>query len=119
MVEFIKGGAVGFASAALLGPIGWIGAMIWALFSDGNAEEIVENFANKFEGYMGKWESLLGIIKNSIHPFLQNVTKSFVSEAVHNMDIMFDEFSKQNNSLVNLNDEIMEMLEEQRKNLEE
>ena len=118
-VEFIKGGAVGFASAALLGPIGWIGAMIWALFSDGNAEEIVENFANKFEGYMGKWESLLGIIKNSIHPFLQNVTKSFVSEAVHNMDIMFDEFSKQNNSLVNLNDEIMEMLEEQRKNLEE
>ena len=109
----------GFILTALLGPIGFIGALIWEIISGENAEEIVENFANKYENYISEWETLLNTIEKSIHPFLQNTTKLFIAETVNNMDIIFDEFSNQNISLVPLNNELLEQLEELRESLEE
>jgi hypothetical protein len=115
----------GFILTALLGPIGFIGALIWEIISGENAEEIVENFANKYENYISEWKTLLNTIEKSIHPFLQNTTKLFIAETVNNnpflqnttklfiaetvnnMDIIFDEFSNQNISLVPLNNVLL------------
>ena len=114
-IDFGKGFGKGFVLTALLGPIGFIGVLIWEIILGENAQEIVENFANKFNSYIIEWEKLLNTIEKSVYPFLQNITKLFITECVHNMDIIFDEFSNQYISLADLNNEIMELLQEQEK----
>ena len=48
--QMVKGGALGYAGAALLGPVGWLGAAA-ALYFDGEAKD------KQFQRAAGRWES--------------------------------------------------------------
>jgi len=94
------------------------GLLIIPTFFDDKLE-FTTSFYRRFNEYLGLWERFAEILTKSINPFLSSLSLSFVKDAINDMDFLFDEFTKQNISLTFLHNEIIEVLEAQRKSVEE
>ncbi|MGC8576295.1 MAG: hypothetical protein ACP5L3_07240 [Caldisericum sp.] len=81
-------------------------------------KEFIDTFSSNFKEYISLWNNFADVSMKSILPFLQNLSCSFAKDAVNNMDFLFDEFSNNEIELKSLNNKVIQILVEQKKNFE-
>jgi|GEM_PF-6051051 len=116
--------AISIVGQTLLGtfvnPTFFIGAGVQTIKAIGSGlteEKIIENYRNSIYSYLKDWDDLIAEFGTYIIPSLQNTTLSFVKKSINNIDFLFDEFSNNGIELEPLNNDIVKVLAEQEKKL--
>jgi hypothetical protein len=112
-ISFGEGAAGGFISGALFGILGVAVVTILSIIFGKKEEKFIEDFSDRYDNYITEWEELIDNITNSIYPKMQRYSNLVLSDLCNSLDIIFDEFTKQNIKLENLHEEILLIKKEQ------